>query len=200
MSKYLYDIFYTRFGWIGVLNSVNGLRFCVLKKTAFQAFAAIKAETMGFCLVPSTETYVKVTLQNYMAGIEDNLRSITIDLTAKSKFYLDAWEACRNIPLGETRSYAWVANEIGRPKSHRAIGRAMACNPILIVIPCHRVIRSDGGLGGYSGGGPDVKNILFDLEAEIKSNRHSKLLSQRWLPGSSLGHTLLSYDQVPKSR
>ena len=178
MSKYLYDIFYTRFGWIGVLNSFNGLRFCVLKKTAVQAFAALKAESMGSCLVPSTETHVKVTLQNYMAGIEDNVRSITIDLAAKSTFYLSAWEACRNIPLGETRSYAWVANEIGRPKSHRAIGRAMACNPILIVIPCHRVIRSDGAPGGYSGGGPEVKNILLDLETEIKSNSRSSSLSQ----------------------
>ncbi len=178
MSKYLYDIFYTRLGWIGILNSVNGLRFCVLKKTAVQAFAAIKAESMGFCLVPSTETLVKITLENYMAGIEDNVQSITIDLAAKSTFYLSAWEACRKIPLGETRSYAWVANEIGRPKSHRAIGRAMACNPILIVIPCHRVIRSDGALGGYSGGGPDVKNILLDLETEIKSNSRSSPLGQ----------------------
>ena len=117
---------------------------------------------------------MKVTLQNYMAGIEDNVRSITIDLAAKSTFYLSAWEACRNIPLGETRSYAWVANEIGRPKSHRAIGRAMACNPILIVIPCHRVIGSDGSLTGYAGG-LDKKAWLLKHEKSMPGMAQTSL-------------------------
>jgi O-6-methylguanine DNA methyltransferase len=170
LSTHLYDIFHTRFGWIGILHSLNGLRFCVLKETASQALTTIRAESKGSYLCPSTQSHAKVTLQNYMSGREDNLRSITIDLPTKSKFYLDAWEVCRNIPLGETRSYAWVAKEIGRPKSHRGIGRAMACNPIPIVIPCHRVIRSDGSLGGYSGGGPCIKNILLDLEGVIKGS------------------------------
>jgi len=176
VNKYPYDIFSTRFGWIGVLYSNNGLRFCVLKRTASQAFEAIKAEAMESSLIASSETYVKAILQQYMSGVEDNLRLITIDLIGQSTFYSDAWKACRNIPLGQTRSYTWVANKIGRPRSQRAVGRAMASNPIPIVIPCHRVIRSDGSTGGYSGGGPDIKNKLLALEGEMESCNGPSLL------------------------
>lgn len=75
------------------------------------------------------------------------------------------WEALRRIPAGETRSYLDVAREVGCV-SARAIGGANGANPIPILIPCHRVVAADGGLGGYSGGdGPDTKRFLLDLEA-----------------------------------
>ncbi len=68
------------------------------------------------------------------------------------------------IPYGYTASYASVAARSGKPKAARAVGSACATNPIPVVVPCHRVVRSDGTLGGY-GGGPQVKEILLDLEA-----------------------------------
>ncbi len=67
------------------------------------------------------------------------------------------------IPAGETRSYGWLARKVGRPRAARAVGRVMATNPLPIVVPCHRVVGSDGSLHGY-GGGLDVKAELLRLE------------------------------------
>jgi methylated-DNA-[protein]-cysteine S-methyltransferase len=67
-------------------------------------------------------------------------------------FQLAVWKALRDIPAGETRSYADIARAIGRPSAVRALGAANGSNPIAIAVPCHRVIGSDGSLTGYSGG------------------------------------------------
>lgn len=69
------------------------------------------------------------------------------------KFYQAVWEACARIPPGEVRTYGWIAKQIGRPKAARAVGQALAANPFAPFIPCHRVVRTDGTLGGYSGPG-----------------------------------------------
>lgn len=79
-------------------------------------------------------------------------------------FQLAAWRALQGIPFGETRSYAAQANVIGRPKAVRAVGAANGANPIPIVIPCHRVIGSDGSLTGF-GGGLDAKRWLLEFES-----------------------------------
>ncbi len=73
------------------------------------------------------------------------------------------------IPLGETRSYQWIAKEAGAPRAVRAVGQALKKNPFPLLIPCHRVIRSDGKIGGYSAGGERVKRDLLALEREIKN-------------------------------
>ena len=82
-------------------------------------------------------------------------------------FEQEVWLALRDIPYGETRSYKWLAERIGRPKATRAVGRALGRNPIPIVLPCHRVIESDGSLGGYSSG-VDIKRRLLDIEYYAK--------------------------------
>jgi methylated-DNA-[protein]-cysteine S-methyltransferase len=71
------------------------------------------------------------------------------------------------IPLGETRSYQWVANAIGSPKAVRAVGQALRKNPYPLMIPCHRVIRSDGSPGGYAGKMDGKKMRLLEREQEI---------------------------------
>jgi methylated-DNA-[protein]-cysteine S-methyltransferase len=78
-------------------------------------------------------------------------------------FQQQVWRALRQIPYGETRSYAQLAASIGRPAAVRAVGRANGSNPLAIVIPCHRVIGSNGTLTGY-GGGLTAKQWLLDLE------------------------------------
>ncbi len=72
-------------------------------------------------------------------------------------FYQKVWRACSEIPYGETRTYGWVAKRIGHPRSYRAVGNALAANPFAPVIPCHRVVRSDGKMGGYSAKGGVVR-------------------------------------------
>ncbi|MDR2162897.1 MAG: methylated-DNA--[protein]-cysteine S-methyltransferase [Clostridiales Family XIII bacterium] len=78
-------------------------------------------------------------------------------------FQLSVWNALRGIPYGQTRSYAEIAREVGHPKSFRAVGMANNRNPIAIIIPCHRVIGSDGSLTGF-GGGIETKSWLLELE------------------------------------
>ena len=72
------------------------------------------------------------------------------------------------IPIGEVRSYKWVARRIGKPKAYRAVANALRKNPYPLLIPCHRVIKSDGKLGGYSGG-KSLKKELINLEKKIKN-------------------------------
>jgi methylated-DNA-[protein]-cysteine S-methyltransferase len=83
-----------------------------------------------------------------------------------SPFDMKVWEALQHIPLGETRSYEEIAQEVGNPKGCRAIGGANRRNPIPLLIPCHRVIRKDGRLGGYSSG-TEIKAWLLRFEQKL---------------------------------
>ena len=91
--------------------------------------------------------------------------TIPLDLRAGTAFQQTVWRALRMIPHGETRSYAWVARKIGKPTAARAVGAACGANPVPIFAPCHRVVASDGSLGGFSGGLP-LKRRLLKLEAQ----------------------------------
>jgi methylated-DNA-[protein]-cysteine S-methyltransferase len=86
--------------------------------------------------------------------------------TAKgTDFQKKVWKALLTIPKGEVRTYSWVATKIGTPKAVRAVGSAVAKNPLAPKVPCHRVIRKDGSLGGYSGpGGLAKKKQLLKKE------------------------------------
>lgn len=79
-------------------------------------------------------------------------------------FQREVWRGLLSIPYGERRSYAWLAEKIGRPGAYRAVGAANGRNPLAIVVPCHRVIGADGSLTGY-GGGLEAKRWLLDHEA-----------------------------------
>ena len=83
-----------------------------------------------------------------------------LDLAAGTPFQRAVWKALRTIPPGQTRTYAEVAGLIGRPKAARAVGQACGANPIPVLIPCHRVLSSDGGLGGFSAGLEWKKRLL----------------------------------------
>jgi len=86
-----------------------------------------------------------------------------LDLDQGTPFQRRVWRTLLDIPRGETRSYSWVAEQIGRPDAARAVGQAVGANPLAIVVPCHRVVASDGGLGGY-GGGLALKETLLQIE------------------------------------
>lgn len=84
-----------------------------------------------------------------------------------TKFQWQVLEATLQIPFGETRTYQWIARRIGRPKAVRAVGQALRRNPYPMIIPCHRVIKSDGTPGGYAGRYGHKKARLIRLEKEI---------------------------------
>ncbi len=83
-------------------------------------------------------------------------------------FQLRVWEAALKIPFGQTRSYSWVAGQIGSPRAARAVGSALKKNPYPLIIPCHRVVRSGGDIGEYSQG-RKAKGRLLELEKGIKN-------------------------------
>jgi methylated-DNA-[protein]-cysteine S-methyltransferase len=103
-------------------------------------------------------------LEEYFSG---HRRHFTFPLDLRgTAFQLACWNALLAIPYGETRSYADIARSVDKPNAFRAVGMANNRNPVAIVVPCHRVIASDGGLCGY-GGGIDVKRKLLELEGAL---------------------------------
>ena len=80
-------------------------------------------------------------------------KKILVSMKSASPFYQAVWKACAEIPKGQVRTYGWIAKRIGKPKSARAVGRALGKNPFAPTVPCHRVVGADGRLTGYSGAG-----------------------------------------------
>jgi len=89
-------------------------------------------------------------------------------------FQWEVLQATLSIPLGETRSYKWIAQKIGRPLAVRAVGQALRKNPFPLIIPCHRVIKEDGTLGAYAGRYDKKKERLLEVEKEIKRHFSSR--------------------------
>jgi len=106
--------------------------------------------------------YTKI-IEDYMAGEVNVIDTLPV-VFAGTEFQNKVWQALRAIPAGETMSYGALAVQIGAPKAVRAVGLANGANPIGVVVPCHRVIGSDGSLTGY-GGGLERKRWLLDHEA-----------------------------------
>jgi methylated-DNA-[protein]-cysteine S-methyltransferase len=99
-------------------------------------------------------------MRSYFNGDIDAIDRLPVDESAGTPFQQSVWRALRNIPTGKTISYAELARRIGKPKAVRAAGLANGQNPISIVVPCHRVIGSNGTLTGYGGGLPRKKWLL----------------------------------------
>lgn len=116
---------------------------------------------------PAALAPVVAQLQAYFAG-ERALFELPLDLQAVTPFQRSVLQAARRIPAGTVQTYGQVARAIGKPRASRAVGQALGRNPVPIIIPCHRVVASDGGLGGYSGGGGlDSKRWLLQLEGAL---------------------------------
>ena len=147
----------TPIGELRLLGSYAGL-----EKICFDGTEAGKVEGFG---ERNDELFADciVALERYFRG---ELREFDIDLRYGedcSSFDVSVWEELRRIPYGETRTYGEVAKAIGRPMAARAVGMANHRNCLPIVVPCHRVIGSNGSLVGYAGG-LDVKAKLIELE------------------------------------
>ena len=101
-------------------------------------------------------------LDQYLAG-ERQQFDMTLDWSLGTAFQQSVWRALQQIPYGQTISYAQLAQSIGKPTAYRAVANANGKNPFSIIIPCHRVVASDGSLGGYTGG-LDKKRLLLGIE------------------------------------
>jgi methylated-DNA-[protein]-cysteine S-methyltransferase len=100
---------------------------------------------------------------------EDGREEFTqkIGFTKGTEFDMNVWLSLQEVPYGETRTYKWLAEKVGKPAASRAVGQALSRNPLPILLPCHRIIESDGSIGGYSGG-VDIKRRLLEIEYYMK--------------------------------
>lgn len=149
---------------MGVLGSERGLCRLVLPRPSEEeacrelgAEQAVRSPDFFADLAARLQAY----LEGKPAAFPDKL-----DLSKATEFQHRVWQATRQIGYGETRSYRWVAERLGSPPAARAVGQALGRNPLPIIIPCHRVIASDGGLGGYRDG-LELKRELLRLEGGL---------------------------------
>ncbi len=141
---------------ITLLASENGLTGLLLDKGkgAKQAYTSKRRES---ALLEAA----KMELKEYFEGKRKTFKT---PLSLKgSEFELAVWGRVREVPYGETRNYRWLTERVGWAEAYRAVGAALGRSPLPIFIPCHRVVRSDGGLGGYRWG-LEAKSFLLRLE------------------------------------
>ena len=163
VEKLYFTLFKTKLGWMGILASKAGLQAVTLPQSIQQqAFDALGKQVNQAILSPDFFLQVTEEFQHYYSG-EKTAFNDKLDFSKATLFQRLVWEATRLIPYGETRSYGWVASQIGKPHAARAVGQALNKNPFLIIIPCHRVIAGDGTLGGF-GGGLEMKQALLKME------------------------------------
>jgi methylated-DNA-[protein]-cysteine S-methyltransferase len=115
----------------------------------------------------------KNTLQRELREYFDNgldIFSQELHFTTGTEFDRKVWLTLKEVPFGETRTYKWLAERIGNPNASRAVGQSLSRNPIPIVLPCHRIIESDGSIGGFSAG-IAIKRRLLDMEYYIKLSK-----------------------------
>jgi len=158
-----YTTIRTAAGWVGILALPAGLLSTTLPQSSVdEAHRSLgeKGNQAEYC--PGLFEDLAERLQNYLGGIKTSFTDV-LDLSAATLFQRKVWETTRRIPYGETRSYRWVAGQTGNPRAARAVGQALGRNPLPIIIPCHRVIASDGRLGGFTGG-LEMKRRLLRLE------------------------------------
>jgi methylated-DNA-[protein]-cysteine S-methyltransferase len=162
----LLSVFRSDWGWLGMAVSRRGLAGLTLPQPSEDAAwdRLYSAWPQGFPEEGPGWPELQQRLLDYLAGKPTDFSDIPLDLPDGPPFWRRVWEACARIPYGETRSYADLAREVGSPTAFRAVGGAMAANPIPIVIPCHRVVGSGGGLTGF-GGGLGLKRRLLEMEA-----------------------------------
>ena len=164
MTKELkYTTLATERGWIGILASTGGLLSITLPQPSDQE----ARQRLGDRINQATRSAgqfddLMKRLQGYFSGHRAEFPD-KLDLLAATPWQREVWQAARLIPYGETKSYLWLARQLKRPLAARAAGQALSRNPLPIIIPCHRVIASDGKPGGYSSG-LEMKRYLLRLE------------------------------------
>jgi methylated-DNA-[protein]-cysteine S-methyltransferase len=160
-----YTVLSTPLGLTGISGSANGLLKIILKLPNESYFKNYLEDSHRRHCVSDPSFFDNVTEQMhlYFAGL---LKDFTckLDLSTGTPFQQSVWRHLSTIPFGETQSYRALAQAIGHPQAFRAVGNANGKNPLPLVIPCHRVIRENGELGGYTGG-LSIKKFLLDLES-----------------------------------
>jgi len=163
MERNVYTVVSTKFGLIGAFKTQFGMRKITLPMSSY------------YKVLRDLQHYIESAVEDatYFNEFSDQIRryfegeritfSDKLDLNNATDFQQAVWKYTQSVPFGETRSYGWIAQQIGYHKAARAVGNALSRNCLPIVIPCHRIIASDGELGGFTGG-LTMKKRLLQLE------------------------------------
>jgi methylated-DNA-[protein]-cysteine S-methyltransferase len=165
MSEF-FGVIKTKAGFVGVVATERGVRRILLPegREAVQR-RLIRRAFPRAVEKPALLPELCQDLRRYFEGDAVEF-DVAFDWPESSPFERAIWKACASVGYGETATYKSLAERVGRPGAARAVGLAMSRNPCPIVVPCHRVLRSNGALGGYSGpGGTRFKRALLDMEA-----------------------------------
>jgi len=162
--KIYYNTFKSPVGEILVTRTEKGLNFVSFPKSTWEKFLSALSKDKNISLLKDEKKFsaLKKDLKMYFSGKKANFKE-KLDLKGGTAFQKRVWEAMLRMPFGQTRSYGWLAQQVGGKNKARAVGTACGANPIPIIVPCHRVIREDGSLGGY-GGGLGMKRKLLEIE------------------------------------
>lgn len=190
MISAYYTIFRMPLGWVGAAYSPRGLLAVTLPRNRQGAALRALRGTVTVPLAPG---------KGYPSLIEDLTRYFhgeavafhyPLDLRGATPFQRKVWKILLTIPRGKTRSYQEVAISIGMPLAARAVGQAVGANPLAIIIPCHRVIASNGSLGGYAGGLPWKRRLLTLEKVSLSPARpiDSSLPSPVFRRSPAIGH------------
>jgi len=157
-----------------ILRGLQESRTTISKPIAFDVAASSSGISRvvpgtGAIVAPSARARTlaeraREELAEYLGGARSYF-TVPVDIGRAAPFQREVLAAARTIPFGEVRSYRWIAARVGSPKAVRAVGTALGRNPVPILVPCHRVLRSDGSLGGYAFG-LDLKARFLGLEHE----------------------------------
>ena len=163
-----YGIADTAFGEMLVAGNgehLTAIKFGITRKKLPEAIEALDRELHGAYALVADERAVKPLVKQLCDYLTGKRRSfdVDLDLSWMTPFRRRVMEACADVPRGQTSTYAELARIAGSPAAYRAVGRTMATNPVPIVVPCHRILGSSGGLHGF-GGGLDMKARLLALE------------------------------------
>ena len=170
--KFYYDVIETSLGWIGILGSSRGLRKITLPQNHPKQCLQFLSPDIDMGVIDASYfKSIAKSLSMYFDGMPVSFEEDLIDVQGASKFQKLTWQACRTIPIGETRSYKWLAVEMGNPAAIRAVGQAMAKNWLAILVPCHRVLGIKGNLVGFGGKTKNthMKHRLLELESTMKT-------------------------------
>ena len=154
-----YALCETKLGWVGIGiedGAICAVTLLASREAAQESLARSGAEAPA----EPAEAAPLVDLVRRAAQGEEIDVNGHLRLTGGTPFQRAVWEAMRSIPHGDTISYAELARRVGRPGAARAVGQAVGANPIPLLIPCHRVVGADGGLGGFGGGLPMKRALL----------------------------------------
>jgi len=153
-------------GKLYAAKTSKGISFLSLTRKEWERYLRDLRKDRNFELHRNDVQFLplKKALRRYFSGKEMKF-TFPFDLFSGTSFQRKVWNAMRKIPYGETRSYKWLAQKVGNPQKARAVGQACGSNPLPILIPCHRVIRENGSLGGF-GGGLHIKGELLRIESK----------------------------------